>query len=68
MHGIFDTDEFRRWFIDRLRVHRGLSPQGKVLTQYNLEPALDKLHATATARTTVNTNPMESLLRDMDAS
>ena len=26
LHGIFDADEFRRWFIDRLRSRRGLSP------------------------------------------
>ena len=30
LHGIFDADEFRRWFIDRLRV-RFLGPMTKVL-------------------------------------
>lgn len=43
LHGIFDADEFRRWFIDRLRSQRGLPPYGRVLAQYNLEPALDRL-------------------------
>jgi len=43
LHGIFDSDGFRRWFIDRLRVRRGLSPVGKVCSVYDLEPALDRL-------------------------
>lgn len=42
-HGIFDSDEFRRWFIDRLRRRRGLAPMGRVCASYDLEPALDKL-------------------------
>jgi cobyric acid synthase CobQ/L-threonine-O-3-phosphate decarboxylase len=42
-HGIFDRDEFRRWFIDRLRQRRGLPPLGRVCATYNLEPALDRL-------------------------
>ena len=43
MHGIFDADEFRRWFIDKLRQRRGLPPAGKVLACYDIEPALDRL-------------------------
>jgi adenosylcobyric acid synthase len=43
LHGIFDADVFRRWFIDRLRVRRHLSPVGKILTAYDLEPAFDRL-------------------------
>jgi len=43
MHGIFDSDEFRRWFIDRLRTRRGLSPKEKVCARYDIEPALDRL-------------------------
>jgi len=43
LHGLFDSDEFRRWFIDRLRVRRGLAPVGKVLATYDLEPALERL-------------------------
>ncbi len=42
-HGIFDRDEFRRWFIDRLRQSRGLAPKGRVCATYDLEPALDRL-------------------------
>ena len=43
LHGIFDSDPFRRWFIDRLRRRKGLGRfqgQGAV---YDLEPALDRL-------------------------
>lgn len=43
LHGIFDADEFRRWFIDRLRMRRGLSPKNRVCATYDLEPALDRL-------------------------
>lgn len=43
LHGIFDADGFRRWFIDRLRARRGLKPAGRVLAAYDLEPALDRL-------------------------
>jgi cobyric acid synthase len=43
LHGIFDADEFRRWFIDGLRERRGLPAYGAVLQIYDLEPALDRL-------------------------
>jgi adenosylcobyric acid synthase len=43
MHGVFDADEFRRWFIDRLRKRRGFQPLGRICAPYNLEPALDRL-------------------------
>jgi len=29
LHGIFDADDFRRWFIDRLRIRRGLAACGQ---------------------------------------
>jgi len=45
LHGVFDADEFRRWFIDRLRVRRGLAPIGKVCARYDIEPAIDRLAA-----------------------
>lgn len=45
LHGVFDADEFRRWFIDRLRVKRGLSAFGKVCAVYDLEPAFERLAA-----------------------
>jgi len=43
LHGIFDSDEFRRWFIDILRGRKGLQPIGKILAPYNLELAFDRL-------------------------
>jgi adenosylcobyric acid synthase len=43
LHGIFDADDFRRWFIDRLRARRGLTPLGKVFATYDLEPAFERL-------------------------
>ena len=43
LHGVFDADAFRRWFIDGLRVRRGLPPVGKVIGRYDIEPALDRL-------------------------
>jgi len=43
LHGIFDANGFRRWFIDRLRIRRGLPPLGKIGGRYDLEPAFDRL-------------------------
>ncbi len=40
---MFDADRFRRWFLDRLRVRRGLPPVGEVVGRYDIEPALDRL-------------------------
>ena len=45
LHGIFDSDDFRRWFIDNLRLRTGLHPVGKILAPYNLEIAFDRLAA-----------------------
>lgn len=46
LHGIFDADGFRRWFIDRLRTRRGLAPLGRIAAVYDLEPAFERLAAT----------------------
>jgi cobyric acid synthase len=43
LHGIFDSDAFRRWFIDRLRTAAGLQPIGKILAPYELEGAFERL-------------------------
>jgi hypothetical protein len=48
LHGIFDADGFRRWFIDRLRVAKGLAPVGE-LSHYDIEPALERLAAAVRA-------------------
>ena len=43
LHGIFDADPFRRWWIDRLRARRGLAPLGRVVAVYDLQEAFDRL-------------------------
>ncbi len=43
LHGVFDSDLFRRWFIDRVRQRKGLEPYEGPLCSYNLEPAFDRL-------------------------
>ncbi len=45
LHGIFDADGFRRWWIDRLRVRKGLAPLGRIAANYDLEPAFERLAA-----------------------
>ena len=43
LHGLFDADAFRRWFIDDLRVRRGLPAIKKIATVFDIEPALNRL-------------------------
>ncbi len=43
LHGLYDNDAFRRWFIDSLRKSRGLSPLNKIQAVFDIEPALDRL-------------------------
>ncbi len=43
LHGVFDMNDFRRWFIDELRIKRGLNPIGKVVAYFDIEDALDNL-------------------------
>jgi adenosylcobyric acid synthase len=45
LHGIFDDDAFRRWFVDRLRASRGLEPVGRIVAAYDVDAALDRLAA-----------------------
>lgn len=45
LHGVFDADEFRRWFIDTLRERRGLEPKKRICAVYDLESAFDRLAA-----------------------
>ena len=45
LHGIFDSDVYRRWFINRLRREKGLSDFSGQVGCYDLEPALDRLAA-----------------------
>lgn len=43
LHGIFDSDSFRRWFIDGLRQRQGLAAKVEIMAPYDLEPAFDRL-------------------------
>ena len=43
LHGIFDEDNFRRWFVDGLRVAKGLEAKKKILAPYNIDASLDDL-------------------------
>ena len=43
LHGLFDADEFRRWFIDQVRKRKGLEPLEEIQTRYDLEENLDRL-------------------------
>jgi hypothetical protein len=43
LHGVFDADGFRRSFLDRLRVRKGIAPLNTVQVAYDLEAALDRL-------------------------
>jgi cobyric acid synthase len=43
LHGLFDADEFRRWFVDQLRIDKGLSPLEQVQVRFDLEDAIDHL-------------------------
>jgi cobyric acid synthase CobQ/L-threonine-O-3-phosphate decarboxylase len=61
LHGLFDSDEFRRWFIDRLRVKAGLQPVGEILAPYNLESAFDRL--AASVRENVDMDALYRLLK-----
>lgn len=43
LHGIFDADLFRRWFIDDLRKNKGLAKVNTILAPYDLELSFDNL-------------------------
>lgn len=55
LHGIFDADEFRRWFINRIRERTGLAPKDEITASYDLEPALDRLAAVVRERVDMDT-------------
>jgi cobyric acid synthase CobQ/L-threonine-O-3-phosphate decarboxylase len=54
LHGFFDADETRRWFIDQLRVKRGLPALEAVRAVYDLQPALDRLADTVRRSLRIN--------------
>jgi cobyric acid synthase CobQ len=49
LHGLFDADAFRRWWLDRLRARRGWAPLGGVTAVFDLEPELDRFAAVVRA-------------------
>jgi cobyric acid synthase CobQ/L-threonine-O-3-phosphate decarboxylase len=61
LHGIFDSDPFRRWFIDNLREKAGLGRLERIVAPYNLETAFDNL-----AQVVRNSIDMDSVYRLLD--
>jgi len=49
LHGLFDADEYRRAFIDTIRLRKGLAAYQGAPTLYDLEPAFDRLADTVRA-------------------
>ena len=43
LHGVFDEDEFRRAFIDRLRSKKGLTPLQEIQIRFDQDAEYDKL-------------------------
>ncbi len=43
LHGVFDNDKFRRYFIDSIRIKKGLPPLKFVQAAYDIESAIDRL-------------------------
>jgi cobyric acid synthase CobQ len=43
LHGLFDADLFRRWFINDLRKRRGLRVLDGIQRAFDIEPALNRL-------------------------
>ena len=43
LHGVFDEDNFRRKFIDMIRVKCGMKALGKVQASYNIDDAMNRL-------------------------
>jgi cobyric acid synthase CobQ/L-threonine-O-3-phosphate decarboxylase len=49
LHGIFDADAFRRWWIDAARARKGLAPLADGGARFDIEPALCRLAAVVRA-------------------
>ncbi|MBI3811019.1 MAG: cobyric acid synthase [Nitrospirae bacterium] len=43
LHGVFDDDAFRRWFIDQVREKKGLPPLKKIQVTYDVEAMIQRL-------------------------
>jgi len=62
LHGIFDEDEFRRWFIDSLRKEKGINPLKKIIAHYDIEKTLDRL--AQVMRENMNINKVIELIKN----
>lgn len=61
LHGLFDADPFRRWWLDQLRQRNGWQSDGIIRASYDLEPALDRL--ADTVRNSLDMREIYRLLR-----
>ncbi|WP_419174772.1 cobyric acid synthase [Desulfosediminicola sp.] len=61
LHGIFDSDNFRRWFIDNLRERKGYRRLEEVQAPYDLESAFDRL--ADTVRNNIDMDQVYKLLK-----
>jgi len=61
LHGIFDSDAFRRWFLDTARARKGYGKLGRIVAPYNLEAAFDRL--ADTVRTNLDMDKVYQLLK-----
>lgn len=43
LHGMFDSDPFRRWFIDKNLEKKGYEPKRRILYSYDVDQAIDRL-------------------------
>ncbi len=43
IHGIFDSDPFRRFWLDKARKRKGLPPLGQIQACYDIDASLDRL-------------------------
>ncbi|EPG73664.1 cobyric acid synthase CobQ [Leptospira fainei serovar Hurstbridge str. BUT 6] len=60
VHGIFDADEFRRSFLDKIRLRKGMQVLGGITVKYELESSLERL--AMGVRNSVNINEIYRLL------
>lgn len=61
LHGLFDNDQFRRWFIDRLRQKKGFPALKSPQLCYDLEEKLDQL--ASIVRENLNMDKIYSMLK-----
>lgn len=61
LHGVFDSDLFRRWFIDNLRKSRGLSDSSAGIVRYDLEKEISRL--ASIVRKSIDMNEIDRIIR-----